>query len=488
MKPITYYSTNNKEEIVDFQTALLNGMASNYGLYMMERSDVPKLSVGEIQEMQQMSYAQIAFKVLSPYLSLEIPAEKLEALLNDAYSEDKIPTKVQRVTANTHIMWLTGGPTYSFKDYAARFFARTLNYFLGEKSLRRTVVVATSGDTGGAVADALCGLANIDNIVFFPKGSVSEGQRRQMTTLGQNVYAFEVNGDFDVCQALAKNLLGDCDFAKEVFGDSENLTSANSISVGRLLPQAVYPFFAYSRVAQNGGSIITSIPSGNFGDMMGTVLAKEMGLPIELIICGVNENTEFSDYLETGRYHVEASKKSPSSAMIVSHPSNLARLIDFYGGHMFDSRDPLTKKVIKEGIIDLEPDLSAMRRDIISVSVSNAEHYEVMKKAYDEFGVILDPHGAVGWKTLEDYLKGNRDKVSVIYETADPGKFPDDIEKAIGIIPDLPEGMKRQSELPERIYSIENGPNVTDAGLRLNDKQIEEAKSKIKELFSDTKL
>jgi len=208
-------------------------------------------------------------------------------------------------------MWLTRGPTYSFKDYAARFFGRTLNYFLKKSDLRRVVAVATSGDTGGAVADALHGLERIDNVVFFPKGSVTERQRRQMTTLGGNVYAFEVNGDFDVCQALAKRLLGDKEFAGELFKDPDRFTSANSISVGRLLPQAVYPFFAYSRVAEYDKPMIASVPSGNFGDMMGTVMAWEMGLPIAKIICGVNENDEFPEFLKTADYRVKPSKKSP---------------------------------------------------------------------------------------------------------------------------------------------------------------------------------
>jgi threonine synthase len=305
---MTYYSTNNKQHKVDFQTALLCGLAPDYGLYMMDRKDIPVLSKEKILSMQTMSYADIAFEVLNPYLEAEIPSADLRALLNDAYREDKIPTKIEKVNDLTYIMWLTSGPTYSFKDYAARFFGRALNYFLGKKGLKRTVVVATSGDTGGAVADALFGLDNVDNIVFYPKGSISEGQRRQMTTLGKNVYAFEVNGDFDVCQALAKSLLNDKEFASKVFGDKERLTSANSISLGRLLPQAVYPFFAYSRVAKNFEPLVASIPSGNFGDMMGTVVAKQMGLPISKIICGVNENTEFSDYLSTGTYTVTESK------------------------------------------------------------------------------------------------------------------------------------------------------------------------------------
>jgi threonine synthase len=483
LKSITYYSTNNREERVTFQTALLKGMASNYGLYMIAREDIPRIGADRIEAMRSLPYAEIAFEVLNLFLGREIPERTLRELLLDAYREERIPTEVEHVTGRTYIMWLTKGPTYSFKDYAARFFGRMLNYFLGQMGTRKVVVVATSGDTGGAVADALHGLDNVDNIVFFPKGSISEGQRRQMTTLGGNVYAFEIDGDFDVCQALAKNLLGDKVFAGEAFGDRERLTSANSISLGRLLPQAVYPFFAYSRIADKGEEIMASIPSGNFGNMMGTVIAKQMGLPISRIICGVNENTEFPEFLETDRYAVRPSKKSPSSAMIVSHPSNLARLIDFYGGHMYDQRDPLSEKVVAPGIIDRMPDMQGMRRDIASMGITNEEHYETMKEVYGRYGIILDPHGAVGWRTLDAYIKGCHDQPAVIYETADPGKFPDDVEKAIGIKPDLPPGMKKQAELRERIYCVGNKPEQTAQGLKLSDEQIVEAKGMIAGIF-----
>ena len=481
---IRYYSTNNRAKSVSFETALLKGMAPDYGLYMMSRQDIPKLSQDNLIKMRGMSYAQIASKILNPFLSGEIQPAELESLLEDAYDPSKIPTKIQSVTGKTHIMWLTQGPTYSFKDYAARFFSRALNHFLAKEGLRRTVVVATSGDTGGAVADSLYGLENVDNIVFFPKGTISKGQRRQMTTLGGNVYAFEVNGDFDVCQALAKTILGDKKFAEEVFNDAERLTSANSISIGRLLPQTVYPFFAYSRIAEEGEKMIASVPSGNFGDMMGTVIAKEMGLPVSVIICGVNENTEFPDFLESGNYVVSPSKSSPSSAMVVSHPSNLARLIDFYGGHMFDERDSRTNRVLKEGVIDVMPDMGAIRRDIISVGVHNKEHYRTMDEVYARFGIILDPHGAVGWKALEHHLKGIHDRLAVVYETADPGKFPDDVEFATGIVPELPEGIKRQASAEERMYSIKSEPDHTEQGMKLSQDQIEEAKSKIMEIFS----
>ena len=484
MGQITYYSTNNKSERVNFQTALMNGLASNYGLYMVSKEDIPRQESAAINAMQDMSYAEIAFEVLYPFLKEEILRADLRKMLEDAYDDRAIPTQMGHVTGKTHIMWLTRGPTYSFKDYAARFFGRTLNYFLKKSDLRRVVAVATSGDTGGAVADALHGLERIDNVVFFPKGSVTERQRRQMTTLGGNVYAFEVNGDFDVCQALAKRLLGDKEFADELFNDPDRFTSANSISVGRLLPQAVYPFFAYSRVAKYDEPMIASVPSGNFGDMMGTVVAREMGLPISKIVCGVNENDEFPEFLKTADYRVKPSKKSPSSAMIVSNPSNFARLIDLYGGHVYDKRDD-TGNVIQEGVMDIRPDMEAMRRDFYSISVSNPDHYTAMREVYERFGITIEPHGAVGWRALGTYLNGNHDRLAVIYETADPGKFPDDVEKAIGVTPDIPERIAKQAKLKERIYSINDAPNVRDDGsIVLSDSQYQKAKEAIRTIFS----
>ena len=485
MKTLTYRNINNSDERVNFETALLRGMGSNYGLYMIDKQDLPKFSTEQLDSMGRMSYAQTALTVLAPFLEAEIPRNKLENILEDAYDESKIKTEMDYVKEYIHIMWLTNGPTYSFKDYAARFFGRTLNHFLGERGLKRTVLVATSGDTGGAVADALCGLDNVNNIVFYPRGSISQGQRRQMTTLGKNIYAFEVNGDFDICQALAKTLLGEKELAKQVFKDENHFTSANSISLGRLLPQTVYPFYAYSRMDADRKPIIASVPSGNFGDMMGTVLAKAMGLPIARIICGVNENDEFPRFMQTGKYNVRPTVSSPSSAMNVSHPSNLARLIDFYGGHMFDERDPKTNKVTREGVIDKMPDLDSMRRDLWSVSIKNDMHYDTMKKVFEKVKVILDPHGAVGWRALECYHQsGEHLMPSVIYETADPGKFPDDIKTAIGFRPATPTGIKKQAQLSERVYTIQSNPEKTPSGLKLNSEQVEEAKTKIREIFS----
>ncbi len=483
MGKIRYYSTNNASEQADFKTALMRGLASNYGLYMLGRADVPKIPREVVRGMSGMSYAEIAFEVLYPFLEGDIEEKSLRAILNDAYREEVIPTEIQRLTGRTYIMWLTHGPTYSFKDYAARFFGRMLDHFLEETGERRVVAVATSGDTGGAVADALHGLESVDTVVFFPQGSITERQRRQMTTLMGNVHAFEVNGDFDVCQAMAKRLLGDRRFARDCFGDADRFTSANSISLGRLLPQAVYPFFASSRIPADGEPLIASVPSGNFGDMMGTVLAREMGLPIGRILCGVNENREFPEFLATGGYLVRPSVKSPSSAMIVSNPSNFARLVDFYGGHVFDRRDE-AGKIIEEGVMDRMPDLEAMRRDFYSIAVSNPDHYQAIREVYERFGVIIEPHGAVGWRTLDTFLEGRHDRPAVIYETADPGKFPDDVEKAIGIVPAVPGRMAAQARLEERIYGVTEPPfRKGDGSLVLSDAQYEQAKEIIRGIF-----
>jgi threonine synthase len=457
---------------------------------MMERGDIPRLGPADLASMRSKRYAEIAHMILEPFVVPDVAEGDLGPLLEEIYDETVIPVKVEPVTGKTSIMWLSGGPTYSFKDFAARFFGRVLDYFLRKMGLRRVVVVATSGDTGGAVADALYGLGSVSNIVLFPRDAISEAQRRQMTTLGRNIYAFGVNGDFDVCQEIAKNLLGDRAFARVCFGDPDRFTSANSISLGRLLPQAVYPFFAYSRMAapgKNGAEpVIASVPSGNFGDMMGTVVAKQMGLPVEKVVCGVNENREFPEFLKTRRYAVRRSEWSPSTAMIVSHPSNLARLIEFYGGHMEDERDGATKRVTRPGVIRRMPDVDEMLRDLFSVSVSNEDHYRTIREVYETHGVVLDPHGAVGWKSLVEYTGGAHDRPAVVYETADPGKFPEDIVKAIGVAPGIPEGIRRQAALPERVYTVDGEPAVDGAGSkRMSEAQHEEIRDKILELFRE---
>lgn len=484
MDRIYYHSTNNYEERVDFETALLNGIASNYGLYMFRKEDIPRIPEEKIKEMRYMSYSEIAYEVLRPFLAWDIPEGDLKRILDDAYDEKKIPTKIQHVLGGTYILWLSFGPTSSFKDYAARFYARALQYFLVRRKRRKIVVVATSGDTGGAIADALYGLENLDCVVLYPRERISEGQRRQMTTLLGNIYAFEVNGDFDICQALAKEILSDKDYAKESFGDRDIFTSANSISIGRLLPQAVYPFFGYSRMEDGGFGFYASVPSGNFGNMMGTVIAMKMGLPVRKVICALNENTEFLDFLRTGKYVVRPTKVCPSSAMNVSHPSNLARLFDLYGGRIYDLRDEVTKEVKERGVVERMPDLETLRRDIEAISVSNEEHYETIREVYEKFGVLLDPHGACGWRAYEKFSGFKYDSPALIYETADPGKFPDVIKRALGFEPEIPDSIRMRMNLEERIFRIESPPLVTETGYNVSKSQVEELKRKIREVIA----
>ena len=485
MEKIIYYSTNNKKERAKFRQAFLNWLASNYGLYIFSRNSIPKLETNTILSMKELKYSEIAYRVLYPFIGEEISSGDLKEILTSAYDDKTIPIYIQNVTGKTYISWLSKGPTYSFKDFAARFFGRVLEHFLKEEKQKRIVIVATSGDTGGAVAAALHGLEQVSNLILYPKGYISEQQRRQLTTLQDNIYAFEVNGDFDVCQAIAKRLLGDKQFTRELFNDPDYFTSANSISVGRLLPQVVYPFYIYSRIAGQGEPVIFSIPSGNFGDMMGTVVAKEMGLPVSKILCGVNENAEFPVFLKSGIYTKKPTIQSPSVAMNVSNPSNFARLVDFYGGHVFDERDK-DGRVIKEGVMDIVPDLESMRQDLYSISVKKADHYQAMKEVYQRFGIIIEPHGAVGWRTLDTYLKGDHDRLSVIYETAEPGKFPNDVKKATGIIPDFPDGIKAQSKLEERIFSVSESPDIIgDGSLILSDMQYEQVKKIISNIFKD---
>ncbi len=482
--PILYYSTNNKAERVAFPDALLNGMASNHGLYTLARKDVPKLSKATIKKMAEQTYAEIAFEVLYPYLRWHISDDEVGRLLQDAYDETIIPTPIQHVRDRLYIMWLTKGPTCSFKDYAARFYARILNYFLKKRGLTRIVLVATSGDTGGAIADALKGMSNAFVVVFYPQGEISAGQRRQMTTLHDNIFAVAVNGDFNVCQQLAKYLMGDKKFAYEISKDEDIFTSANSISLGRQLPQMVYPFYGYSRMGLDGNALMVPvIPSGNFGDIKGTVLAKEEGLPVHPIVCAVNENDVFPEFLRTGEYIVKPTKKSPSSAMRVNHPSGMARLFDLYGGHIYDERDPLTDKVIREGIVFQMPDLAALRHDFRAYSISDEECYGAMQDAYERHGIILEPHGAVGWEAIRKANLHSECPI-LLYETADPGKFPLDGEKALGIRPEIPAQMQAQELLEERIYVIDAHPDKDEEGNEiLSAAQIAQAKELFSSLF-----
>ena len=434
---IKFFSTNGHQERVDFKGALLAGQAPDKGLYMPE--SLPILSQEIIQGFPQMSYHQIAYQVIKPYIGELVAEQALLDMLKDAYSFD-VP--LERVYDGKYLLRLDRGPTCSFKDFAARLMARLMQYFLKEEGKSIIILTATSGDTGSAVAHAFYGLENIRVIVLFPEKEVTERQRRQMTTLGKNIYPLAVAGKFDDCQAQVKQAFADPDLAGLA------LSSANSINIGRLLPQAVYYFYAHSRVAPGGEKVVFSVPSGNFGDLMGGLIALKMGLPVKQFVAATNENDELPLFMQTGRYEpIQPSKNCISNAMNVGHPSNLARLFALYGGQMDES-----------GRVIRHPELSAMREEIYAVSISDEETRQTIKDAYTQHMVLLEPHGAVGWAGLQRYLREFGDwSPAVSLETADPAKFPDEIVRLTGINPPLPPAMASLDEKEENYLRMAGG-------------------------------
>ena len=442
MHKILYRSTNKKSKLVTFKEALLTGQAPDYGLYVP--NSIPKLTKEEIQSFRDKQYHEIAFDITKKFLQDEISEEALIKITKDAYDFD-VP--LQEVEDNLFIMGLDRGPTASFKDFAARLMARLMHHFSKKENKELTVLVSTSGDTGGAVADAFYELKNINVIVLFPEKDVSAIQRKQMTTLGKNVRAFAIKGTFDDCQALVKQAFNDKELKKL------NLTSANSINFGRLMPQTFYYFYAASRIRKKP---IFSVPSGNFGNLMAGVIAREMGLPVEKFIVAVNENDEFPKFLHSGTYEpVEPSKKCSSNSMNIGHPSNLARLIDLYGGWLYDKRNK-KGEVVKKGVLKKKPDMKKMRKDIASFSITDEEVRNTIKEVYIKYKILLEPHGAVGWCALQKYIKNNKISLAVSLETADPAKFPEQIKKVLGIVPKIPKSLEGLDEKQEKFEVIKN--------------------------------
>ena len=433
-----FRSTNRNSPSVGFKEALMQGQAPDYGLYMP--GTIPQFTKQEIASFQEKSYPEIAFEIAKKYVD-KIDDSKLRKLVDDAY-DFEVP--IERLNDDLYIMRLDRGPTASFKDFAARLMARLMHYFAEKENQKLTILVATSGDTGGAVADAFYGLKNINVIVLFPEKEVSDRQRKQMTTLGKNVKAIAVKGKFDDCQALVKRAFNDPELK------SLNLTSANSINFGRLMPQMVYYFYAQSRIK---GKVNFSVPSGNFGDLMGGVFAREMGLPVNKFIVAVNGNDEFPKFLAAGQYApVVPSKECSSNAMNVGHPSNLARLIDLYGGWLTDERDS-NGIVAKKGFLREKPDMEKMRKDFVSFSITDQEVDEAIKKVSENYSAIIEPHGAVGIAAaLKSKIKGK----IICLETADPAKFPDKIKELLGIEPKVPESLSHLDNKQEIYVTVEN--------------------------------
>jgi threonine synthase len=436
---VKYHSTNQSSPAVGFREALLRGQAPDRGLYTPFFGDIPHLSGKDIAEMRKMSYPEIAFRVMKGFVGDEIPERKLMGIMADAY-DFEVP--IEHVAGNRYVMRLDRGPTASFKDFAARVMARQMQYFMtapGSGVSKLVIPVATSGDTGGAVASAFHGLDNINILILFPKDEVTGKQRRQMTTLGGNVTAVAVEGKFDDCQYLVKRALGDDDLR------DMNLSSANSINIGRLLPQAVYYFYAHSRL--EGENIGFSVPSGNFGNGTAALITKWMGLPVERLIFSVNGNDEFPTFMETETYNkISPSRNCLSNAMNVGHPSNLARIFYFYGGRMNEN-----------GFIRSGPELAWMRQEIFATSVSDEDTRRAMANAYNTYLLLLEPHGAVAWEGLDRYLSHNSTSTPyVALETAHPAKFAEVVENTIGVKPGEPASLAKLDGMEEHFHIIQN--------------------------------
>jgi threonine synthase len=433
MEKLKLYSTNLRADPVSFSEALLKGIAPDRGLYMPE--ELPSLSKKEMDAFSNKEYFEIAFEVIKKFLVGEIEEATLYELVKDAYNYE-VP--LEKVVDNKYILRLDQGPTASFKDFAARMMGRLMNYYLSKQNRKLLILTATSGDTGSAIANAFYGLDNVNVAVLFPEKEVTNRQRKQMTTLGKNVQIIAVDGKFDDCQAMVKEAFADFEL------DHLSLSSANSINIGRLIPQTVYYFWAFAKLRKGNpeDEIIFSVPSGNFGDMMGGVLAMKMGLPVKKFVIATNENDVFPLFMKTSDYRkIEPSRNCISSAMNVGHPSNMSRLIALYDGIMNE-----------KGNILKMPDLQKMNKEIFAVSVSDEQTRKTIKECWEKNNVLLEPHGSVGWTGLLNYLDHNqeaRDQLCVSLETAHPAKFPEEIVKILGLEPDLPkslEGLESKEE------------------------------------------
>ena len=418
-----YYSTNGKAPIADLQKAVVKGLAEDRGLYMPEKiHQLPKEFFDHIQEM---SFRDIAYNVASAFFGEDVDLDALQELVYDTLPFD---CPVVKVTDSIYSLELFHGPTLAFKDVGARFMARLLRYFTSSTSdTSRTsdtssktinVLVATSGDTGSAVANGFLGVEGIHVYVLYPKGKVSPIQECQFTTLGKNITAIEVDGVFDDCQALVKNA-----FMDEELNNHMMLTSANSINVARFLPQAFYYFNAYARMKALGKTdhLVMCVPSGNFGNICSALFGHEMGLPVKRFIAANNANDVFYNYLQTGQYNPKASVQTLANAMDVGDPSNFARILNLYS---------------KNGARTPEETHAAITSLISGATYSDEQIKETMRQCYEETGYILDPHGACGYQALVDGLQEG--EIGVFCETAHPAKFKEKVDDILGIDVEIP--------------------------------------------------
>ncbi|WP_276502036.1 threonine synthase [Terrimonas pollutisoli] len=421
-----YYSTNKQSPLVDFKEAAIQGQATDKGLYFPE--SIPQLDKDLINSIENFSNEEIAFRVIKPYVGDTIPDEKLFQIVKETVS---FPIPLVKVNDTISSLELFHGPTLAFKDIGARFMSRCLGYFLQDNTKKVTVLVATSGDTGGAVANGFYGVHGIDVVILYPSGKVSPVQEKQLTTLGKNIHALEVQGTFDDCQQMVKQAFTDKELNQQLF-----LTSANSINVARWLPQQFYYFFAYKQWTDKKHPPVVCVPSGNFGNICAGILANKSGLPVEHFIAACNVNDIVSDYLDTAVLKPKQAVPTLSNAMDVGNPSNFVRILEIFQ-HQF-------------------PDL---KNKLSSYSISDEDTLATIKKVYDQHHYLLDPHGAVGYLALEKYLDSHPSAKGIFLETAHPVKFPDAVESTTGKKIEIPSSLTTIMASEKKSVQMKNNYN-----------------------------
>ncbi|MEO5788133.1 MAG: threonine synthase [Gelidibacter sp.] len=395
---MNYYSLNKKAPNASFKEAVIRGIAPDKGLYFPEH--ITPLPASFFEKIDELPYEEIAFEAIKQFVSPDIPEAVLKEIIAETLSFD---FPVVEINKNISTLELFHGPTMAFKDVGARFMARCLGYFNQNNTKEVTVLVATSGDTGGAVAHGFLGVKGVEVVILYPSGKVSDIQEKQLTTLKQNITALEVDGVFDDCQDMVKRA-----FLDEELTSIMQLTSANSINVARWLPQMFYFFFAYKQLHKTHKNIVFSVPSGNFGNICAGMMAQQLGLPIHHFIASNNENNVVTEYLTTQLYQPKPSVQTISNAMDVGNPSNFIRIQEIYKNNF-----------------------NALKSNLSSYSFSDDDTREALKELYEDFGYVADPHGAVGYLGCKAYLKNNPNAHCVFLETAHPTKFLDIVTEVI---------------------------------------------------------
>ena len=408
------FSTNSPTELVDLRTAVLKGLPDDNGLYLPER--IPELPAAFLRQLNTYSFPELSYLVAKRLLQGALPDSVLEELVHEAVN---FPAPLVTLDARLHVLELFHGPSMAFKDFGARFMARLMGYFNRNEDRELIILVATSGDTGGAVAAGFHRTPGIRVVILYPDGGVSAVQEKQLTTLGDNVTALRVAGTFDDCQRLVKTAFLDPELTQQL-----RLSSANSINISRLIPQSFYYFEGFKQLSDRSKPVSFSIPSGNFGNLTAGILAKRMGLPIHKFIAATNANDVVPQYLSTGVYQPRTSVRTLSNAMDVGAPSNFVRMQHLYGSTW-----------------------NMLKRDIVGYAYTDAQTEDQMRATFREYDYVLDPHAAVGVLAAEAFASSNDDQV-VVLETAHPGKFQRDVERVVETSLRLPEQLERVLHQP----------------------------------------